>query len=84
MALSVGSPRLGVTQHRALWSSDFPRTALVCSDEARLCEKAARDRLACLGTNLTIAHTSSIVKQIFDKMLSMDYHLNNDNHEEGS
>ena len=23
---SVGSPRLGVTQHRALWSSDFPRT----------------------------------------------------------
>ena len=26
VALSVGSPRLGVTQHRALWSSDFPRT----------------------------------------------------------
>jgi len=23
--LSVGSPRLGVTQHRALWSPDFPR-----------------------------------------------------------
>ena len=24
VALSVGSPRLGVTQHPALWSSDFP------------------------------------------------------------
>ena len=25
VALSVGSPRLGVTQHPALWSPDFPR-----------------------------------------------------------
>ena len=25
VALAVESPRLGVTQHRALWSSDFPR-----------------------------------------------------------
>ena len=25
-ALSVGSPRLGVTQHHALWSPDFPRS----------------------------------------------------------
>ncbi len=25
VALSVGSPRLGVTQHRALWSPDFPQ-----------------------------------------------------------
>jgi hypothetical protein len=25
VALSVGLPRLGVTQHRALWSPDFPR-----------------------------------------------------------
>jgi len=25
VALSVGSPRLDVIQHRALWSSDFPR-----------------------------------------------------------
>jgi hypothetical protein len=24
--LSVGSPRLGVTKHLALWSSDFPRS----------------------------------------------------------
>lgn len=24
VALSIGSPRLGVTQHLALWSSDFP------------------------------------------------------------
>ena len=27
VALSVGSPRLDVIQHRALWSSDFPQTA---------------------------------------------------------
>jgi hypothetical protein len=27
VALSVGFPRLGVTQHPALWSPDFPRTA---------------------------------------------------------
>ena len=26
VALSLGSPPLGVTQHPALWSSDFPRT----------------------------------------------------------
>jgi len=26
--LSVGSPRLGVTQRPALWSSDFPRSAI--------------------------------------------------------
>jgi hypothetical protein len=26
VALSVGSPRLGVTQHPALWSPDFPRS----------------------------------------------------------
>ena len=26
VALSVGSPPLGVTQHPALWSSDFPRS----------------------------------------------------------
>ena len=25
VALSVGSPRLGVTQQPALWSSDFPQ-----------------------------------------------------------
>jgi len=61
-----------------LSSDSFP-----CYDEATLWEKAARDRLACLGTNLTIAHTGPIVKQVFDKMLSMDYHLNNDNYKEG-
>ena len=36
---SVGSPRLGVTQHRALWSSDFPRA-----------HSGTRDCPACLGT----------------------------------
>ena len=35
-ALSVGLPRLGVTQHRALWSPDFPHPA----------HGAERDRLA--------------------------------------
>jgi hypothetical protein len=32
VALSVGSPRLGVTQQPALWSSDFPQasTAKAC------------------------------------------------------
>src|SRR5918911_4938567 len=39
VALSVGLPRLGVTQHPALWSSDFPRAGL-----------SARGRLACLGS----------------------------------
>ncbi len=29
VALSCGSPRLGVTQHRALWSPDVPRTGPV-------------------------------------------------------
>ena len=53
-----------------LSSDSFP-----CYDEATLWEKAARDRLACLGTNLTIAHTGLIVKRAFDKMLSLDYHL---------
>jgi len=64
VALSVGSPRLGVTQHRALWSSDFPRTAFrfPCQDEATLWEEAARDRLACLSTDLSIAHTPLAVK----------------------
>ena len=38
VALSVGLPRLGVTQHPALWSSDFPRAGL-----------SARDRPARLG-----------------------------------
>jgi len=36
VALSVGLPRLGVTQHRALWSPDFPHPA----------QGAERDRLA--------------------------------------
>ncbi len=36
VALSVGLPRLGVTQHRALWSPDFPHPA----------HGAKRDRLA--------------------------------------
>ena len=29
VALSVGSPRLGVTQQPALWSSDFPQAPVV-------------------------------------------------------
>jgi hypothetical protein len=29
VALSVGSPRLGVTQQPALWSSDFPQAPSV-------------------------------------------------------
>src|SRR5919201_2184771 len=32
VALSVGVPRLGVTQHPALWSSDFPRAGLSARD----------------------------------------------------
>jgi hypothetical protein len=28
VALSVGSPRLGVTQQPALWSSDFPQAPI--------------------------------------------------------
>ena len=38
VALSCGSPRLGVTQHRALWSPDVPRTGAARSP--------ARGRLA--------------------------------------
>ena len=39
VALSCGSPRLGVTQHRALWSPDVPRTG-------RPITSAVRGRLA--------------------------------------
>ena len=39
-ALSVGSPRLAVSQHPALWSPDFPHV------RARLGEHESRDRLA--------------------------------------
>jgi len=35
VALSVGSPRLGVTQHRALWSPDFPHPGAVASERDR-------------------------------------------------
>ena len=33
---SVGSPRLGVTQHRALWSPDFPRPVAGARPPGRL------------------------------------------------
>jgi len=48
-----GSPRLGVTQHRALRSSDFPR---------RLFRGSRRDRLAHLSTNFNITQREPIVK----------------------
>jgi hypothetical protein len=32
VALSVGSPRLGVTQQPALWSSDFPQAPMGARD----------------------------------------------------
>ena len=32
VALSVGLPRLGITQHRALWSSDFPQAEHTARD----------------------------------------------------
>jgi hypothetical protein len=41
VALSLGSPPLGVTQHPALRSSDFPRT-----------DPSARDRPACLDARV--------------------------------
>jgi hypothetical protein len=43
-SFSVESPRLGVAQHRALWSPDFPRPC------------AGRDRLANSGADSMIAH----------------------------
>jgi hypothetical protein len=42
-------PRLGVTQHRALWSPDFPRPV-------QAYRRTGRDRLADLGINSMIAH----------------------------
>ena len=39
-------PRLGVTQHRALWSPDFPRSV----------QSTDRDRLADLGVDSMIAY----------------------------
>jgi len=50
VALSVGSPRLGVTQHRALRSSDFPPFG----------QKGGRP--AHLGTNLNIPQMEFVVK----------------------
>jgi len=35
VALSRGSPRVGVTHHRALWSPDFPRRGACWADESR-------------------------------------------------
>jgi len=51
VALSVGSPRLDAIQHRALWSSDFPRL-----------EGSNRDRPTCLGTLFIIADGAGNVK----------------------
>jgi len=45
--LSVGSPRLGVTKHPALWSSDFPR-----------CPCEHRGRPACLPRKYTTQQNS--------------------------
>ena len=47
VALSLGSPPLGVTQHPALWSSDFPRAG----------SRPSRDHLACSGST-----SSSLMK----------------------
>jgi hypothetical protein len=44
-------PRLGVTQHRALWSPDFPQPAQRTHVRA-----AGRDRLADSGVDSIIAH----------------------------
>jgi hypothetical protein len=45
-------PRLGVTQHRALWSPDFPQPMLRIGPMRSI----GRDRLADLGVNAMIAH----------------------------
>ena len=50
-ALSLGLPPLGITQHPALWSSDFPPAA----------SRAAGDHLACFailwGKNFGVRRT---------------------------
>ena len=45
VALSCGSPRLGVTQHRALWSPDVPRTGHLAGPDAAA--RPTRHRLHC-------------------------------------
>src|SRR5690242_14423623 len=42
VALSLGSPPLAVSQHPALWSSDFPRTVVTRSHAARDCLPISR------------------------------------------
>ncbi len=46
VALSRGSPRVGVTHHRALWSPDFPRRAHHCTRRGRPSDSSAGLTLA--------------------------------------
>src|SRR2546426_4767976 len=45
VALSVGSRPLGVTQHLALWSSDFPRSKVLNLRMKRKLKRVNRDHL---------------------------------------
>src|SRR6516225_9199528 len=45
VALSVGSRPLGVTQHPALWSSDFPRATASATARRRKRRRVTRDHL---------------------------------------
>src|ERR1700730_5090422 len=44
VALSCGSPRLGVTQHPALWSPDVPRTGHLLAKGRHAAARPARHR----------------------------------------
>jgi len=77
VALSIGSPRLGVTQHRALWSSDFPRTAFHLQRRSHI---VGRSRPRSPGLlkhrfNYNTYETHCQASIAFDKMLPLDYHL---------
>src|SRR5262249_55892126 len=58
VALSLGSPPLTVSQHRALWSSDFPRPPLLLPSP---CVARDRERVRdCLSTSYPCRAPASI------------------------
>ena len=53
VALSCGSPRLGVTQHPALWSPDVPRPGHLSGPDAAI--RPTRHRRHCRGSGRRVA-----------------------------
>ena len=59
VALSRGSPRVGVTHHPALWSPDFPHRS--CLRRGRPAGSSQRQRIGCAHTIPRVSHSVEIV-----------------------